>query len=139
MEIKIFLLVLIAILNLGDSQEHNRENRVVGGFESRPHQFPYLVALILTVNEGPQSFCGGSIIGPSYILTAAHCVENVNKIDVMAGIHNVFTDTPIYHAEVFERDYLMHFAYNPRTLEHDIALIFLRKSIPDTHIFVGLM
>lgn len=127
---KVLLLILIAFVNLGETHELGRDNRVVGGIESRPHQFPFLVALILTVNHRSQSFCGGSIIGKNHILTAAHCIENITKIDVMAGVHNVFEDTPIFHSEIFPRDYLMHFAYNSATLENDIALIYLRRAIP---------
>lgn len=130
MEITFLLLILIALINLGDCQEHDRDNRVVGGFESRPHQFPFLVALILTVKDGSQSFCGGSIIGPNHVITAAHCIDHIVKIDVMAGIHDVFSDVPIFHTVVFERDYLMHYAYDSDTLENDIALIYLQKPIP---------
>lgn len=130
MDIKVFLLILIALKNLGASQEHDRDNRVVGGFESRPHQFPFLVALILTVKDGSQSFCGGSIIGPNHIITAAHCIDNVIQMDVMAGIHDVFSDEPMFHTVVYERDFLKHFAYNTNTLENDIALVYLRTPIP---------
>ncbi|CAO1364158.1 unnamed protein product [Diamesa serratosioi] len=130
MDIKLCLLIVITLFKLGTTQEHDRDIRVVGGTESRPHQFPFLVGLILTVNDGKQSLCGGSIIGKNHILTAAHCIENIYKIDVLAGIHNVFEDKPIYHAEVYERDFLMHFAYNSGTLENDIALIYLQKPIP---------
>lgn len=130
MDIKVCLLVLIVLIKFGESHDHGRDNRVVGGFESRPHQFPFLVALVLTADKGSQSFCGGSIIGPNHILTAAHCIEKIQKIDVMAGVHNVFMDKPLYHAEVFERDFLIHYAYNSDTLENDIALIYLQTPIP---------
>lgn len=134
----LLLIILIAFANFGETHEHGRDNRVVGGIESRPHQFPFLVALVLTVNQRSQSFCGGSIIGKNHILTASHCIENITKIDVMAGVHNVFEDIPIYHSEVFPRDYLMHFAYNSATLENDIALIYLRTAIPlSSKIFVN--
>ncbi|CAO1304761.1 unnamed protein product [Diamesa hyperborea] len=131
MDITVYLLILIALINLGNGQDAlDRDNRVVGGMESRPHQFPFLVALILSVRDGSQSFCGGSIIGPNYILTAAHCIENVVKMDVMAGIHDVFNGQPIFHTVVYQRDFLMHFAYNSDTLENDIALVYLQTPIP---------
>ena len=46
-------------------------SRVRGGLPARPGEFPWTVALF---NKGRQ-FCGGSIISPMHILTAAHCVD----------------------------------------------------------------
>nr|XP_054602403.1 uncharacterized protein tmprss3a [Nothobranchius furzeri] len=44
--------------------------RIVGGNMSKPGQFPWQVSLHLN-NE---HICGGSIIAPNWIVTAAHCV-----------------------------------------------------------------
>lgn len=44
--------------------------RIVGGQNSSPHEFPWIVVLF---NKGRQ-FCGGSLIDNIHILTAAHCV-----------------------------------------------------------------
>lgn len=45
--------------------------RIVGGDVAVPHSWPWMVSV--TTSGG--SFCGGSIIDNSWILTAAHCVE----------------------------------------------------------------
>jgi chymotrypsin len=43
-------------------------NRIVGGENATPHQFPYQCALLLQMTGG-LALCGGSIISPvSYIL-----------------------------------------------------------------------
>lgn len=44
--------------------------RIVGGQNSSPHEFPWIVVLF---NKGRQ-FCGGSLIDDIHVLTAAHCV-----------------------------------------------------------------
>lgn len=46
-----------------------RNVKIIGGTEARVGQFPYMVALILGLPNYGQSFCGGSIISPNFVLT----------------------------------------------------------------------
>jgi trypsin len=48
---------------------------VVGGSDAAPGQFPYQVSLVATGSYGTSSICGGSILNPNTVLTAAHCVD----------------------------------------------------------------
>jgi len=48
---------------------------IVGGEKADDHEFPFAAALI----RGRFVFCGGSIINKRYILTAAHCVEDIQN------------------------------------------------------------
>jgi secreted trypsin-like serine protease len=64
--------------------------RIVGGEESKPYSRPYQVSIQSTSGS---HFCGGSIIGDDLILTAAHCLENVDgnnpDMQVRVGAHNL--------------------------------------------------
>lgn len=47
-----------------------RDARIIGGTNSKEHEFPWLVALYYS--EGI-FFCGGSLVTDQYVLTAGHC------------------------------------------------------------------
>lgn len=47
---------------------------VIGGEDAYQGQFPYLVSIQRPGQDGMEHFCGGTLIGPAAVLTAAHCV-----------------------------------------------------------------
>ncbi|CAI9173056.1 unnamed protein product [Rangifer tarandus platyrhynchus] len=74
--------------------------RIVGGLDSQPGTWPWQVSL----HHGGGHICGGSLIAPSWVLSAAHCfvtngtLEPAAEWSVVLGVHS--QDGPLDGAHV---------------------------------------
>ena len=67
-------LICLFFFNIGMSGGGNsRQGRIVGGWELKPHSMPWQAAI---ANIGNVQYCGGTIICPRYVMSAAHCSWN---------------------------------------------------------------
>ncbi|KAJ0070530.1 hypothetical protein NL108_014960, partial [Boleophthalmus pectinirostris] len=99
-------------------------SRIVGGNLSRPGQFPWQVSL---QNKG-EHMCGGSIITPHWILTAAHCVYGFSN-PVEWGVYAGITELPGHGSAALEVDKIVYHARYKGKLDYDIALLKLRTPL----------
>merc|ERR1712241_399961 len=96
-------------------------NKIVGGQEATPHQFPWQVGLFF---DG--YFCGGSIISSKYILTAAHCADGVFKHTVVVGAHDIRASDNL---EITAYSPTVHPEWDSYNLANDIAILELEEEI----------
>ena len=63
----------IEIQNL-TTKPNTQDNRIIGGNLAANNSYPWMVALLRSVESTYRFTCGGSIISSNWVLTAAHCV-----------------------------------------------------------------
>lgn len=105
---------------------NTRKGKLVGGFEVQPDIYPWMAALRL---RKMVFYCGAFVISSKHVLTAAHCVHNIepNHLQVYFGGHNISED---YTSIRRVKKIIEHQNYNPVSFDNDIAILSLYKALP---------
>ncbi|CAM9122734.1 unnamed protein product, partial [Lampetra fluviatilis] len=100
--------------------------RIVGGCPAKPHSWPWQVAIRKKLYSFSRPHCGATLIDPSWILTAAHCVNSsdVRLYRVLLGVHNELAPS----REDWQTVLVQSIHTEPRGV--DIALVKIAPCVP---------
>ncbi|NWZ41285.1 DDN1 protein, partial [Brachypodius atriceps] len=97
--------------------------RIIGGREVKPHSRPYMAYLEIQ-NDLKPSYCGGFLIRPDAVLSAAHCVAK-EGITVILGAHNI-SDQERSQQRIPVGRWVIHPKYSRDGFKNDIVLLRLK-------------
>ena len=120
--------------------QHEPTARIIGGISAVPGDIPWQAFINIDFSDnGTEVYlCGGVVIAPRIMLTAAHCIVNGGRIatplhvKVWAGITSVFSATSRNAIPVSAIN--VHPSYNSSNFNNDIAVIRLSQDLPETAI-----
>lgn len=94
---KILLLLSLAIAAALSAPAEEISPAIVGGVNAIPGEFPFIVSIQWVVIGISSHVCGGSIISPIWVLSAAHCFTETptfGTLEILAGKHNLGITEP---------------------------------------------
>ncbi|KAK4328854.1 hypothetical protein Pmani_000745 [Petrolisthes manimaculis] len=101
-------------------------HKIIGGREARKGEWPWQVAIL---NRFKETFCGGTLISPRWVLTAAHCVRS--RLYVRMAEHDLREYDP-RQLEMRVSETIPHPGYDRETIINDLALLKLPRAVTYT-------
>lgn len=107
--------------------------RIIGGSRSQVGAWPWMAALLDSWGE---PFCGGVLIHPKWVLTAAHCVPDYSgSSNPLGGLRVVLGRNRLSATggeEIDANRVIPHWRYDEYTSDNDIALVRLARPSSQT-------
>ena len=99
--------------------------KILDGHSASPGDWPWMASL----QENGEHFCGGVLVAPDVVVTAAHCVEyeSAGGFDVVLELNNLAVDQGERFAVA---EIAVHPDYDPVELTSDIATLRLAGTSP---------
>ncbi|XP_019406208.1 PREDICTED: transmembrane protease serine 9 isoform X1 [Crocodylus porosus] len=104
----------------------SKPNKIVGGFNASRGEIPWQVSL----KEGSRHFCGATIVGERWLLSAAHCFNQTKLEYIKAYIGTTSLNGADGNTvKVSIKKVVQHPSYNPIILDFDVAVLELASPL----------
>ncbi|CAG7674170.1 unnamed protein product [Allacma fusca] len=118
--------ILLTVIASSVATQVSFPHRIVGGEDANQNEFPYQVS----IQAFGRHFCGGSIIGPEQVVTAAHCLRAIPA--AFAGLHVVAGKHNLALREDFSQTLqvvkiIRHPKYDVTSVQNDIGILITEK------------
>ncbi|XP_071043650.1 U21-ctenitoxin-Pn1a isoform X1 [Parasteatoda tepidariorum] len=106
-------------------------DRIVGGTDAVPGEFPWMVSLRELDEFGFEHVCGAAILNENWIVTAAHCLDYpiARRYEVLVGLHKLSRERDSTVKKYKISKLVIHDKYDDDTFNNDIALLKTKEPI----------
>nr|XP_026492365.1 serine protease persephone-like isoform X2 [Vanessa tameamea] len=105
---------------------------IIGGELANLGEFPHMVALGYKMTDEYKFLCGGTLVSKTFVITAAHCIDNLERIKpsiVRMGVIEIGGNEFNKETDIRIEEIIKHPAYARSAKYHDLALLRLERPI----------
>uniref|UniRef100_F7GCM9 Transmembrane serine protease 9 n=1 Tax=Ornithorhynchus anatinus TaxID=9258 RepID=F7GCM9_ORNAN len=103
-----------------------KPSKIVGGFDAAKGEVPWQVSL----KEGSRHFCGATVVGERWLVSAAHCFNHTKVEYVQAYVGTTtLSGTDGSAVTINIKRLVLHPSYNPMILDFDVAVLELARPL----------
>lgn len=140
-------LIKVSVISQNCGTVGQSSSFIVNGVSSKRGAWPWLASIHKV--KGDQFFCGGNLIAPNVVLTAAHCIQDKNfslptqpkhptEIVVKLGRFDISQRYERGGVDAFVNDIVIHPDWKPYEQRYnaDLAILVLESKVQTTNLIV---